>query len=334
MNLIKPLLALVAVLFTSLASAWSVPTRAEIESEFNTWRDTFRVDFHTTTDFFHRFHVFEQNHLNIWFHNMHSNSSYTLGHNQFSHLTNDEFAALVNGKKGRPTLHLRYPRIAFYESAATDATESVDWVEKGAVTPVKDQGQCGSCWSFSATGALEGALFVHTGSLHPLSEQQLVDCDSASSGCGGGLMDNAFQYVMKHGLASEEAYAYKATAGVCAPAADVVVHPGDVKNIVDLPTGDEHALQAAVAHQPVSVAIQANQFAFQFYKSGVLTGACGHDLDHGVLVVGYGMDGGSGKPYWKVKNSWGPGWGESGYIRLEKGVGLCGIADSASFPLL
>lgn len=224
-----------------------------------------------------------------------------------------------------------YSRVAFYGADEASLPAAVDWVSKGAVTAVKDQGQCGSCWSFSATGALEGANFIKSGSLVSLSEQQLVDCDKVSAGCGGGLMDNAFKYVQVHGLAAEADYAYKAVAGTCSPTG-VALAPAQVRGLVDLPVGDEAALANAVAAQPVSVAIQADQLSFQFYKSGVLTGECGHQLDHGVLLVGYGVDG--GVPYWKIKNSWGAKWGEGGYIRIQKGVGKCGVADAASFPLL
>jgi C1A family cysteine protease len=215
----------------------------------------------------------------------------------------------------------------------TDALPaSVDWVAKGAVTGVKDQGQCGSCWSFSTTGAIEGAYFIKYGKLYSLSEQELVDCDTVDSGCNGGLMDNAFTYVQKYGITTESSYPYTAVQGTC-KSTTPVIPPGVVKGFVDvLPSGDENALAAAVAQQPVSVAIQANQLAFQFYSSGILTGTCGKRLDHGVLAVGYGTDGTT--PYWRVKNSWGTGWGEGGYIRIQRGADKCGIADAASYPVL
>ena len=198
------------------------------------------------------------------------------------------------------------------------------------MTDVKDQGQCGSCWSFSTTGALEGRYFLKTGKLHTLSEQELVDCDHSDNGCNGGLMDNAFVYAGTQGLASEAAYGYEAEVGSCqADSRDRDLPAHAVKGYSDVPRGDENALKAAVATGPVSVAIQADQGAFQFYSTGVMTGRCGHSLDHGVLAVGYGTD---GSDYWKIKNSWGAGWGEDGYIRIERGTGKCGIADMASYP--
>lgn len=316
--------------FSQVAEAvLSWPTRQQVEQEFESWRDQFNIEFTNAFEFMHRLNVFEQNHFHIWAHNINATNAYQLGHNQFSHLTNDEFrgrfAALTSTR-------LRFPRLAFYNADEVSLLpEAVDWVAKGAVTAVKDQGQCGSCWSFSATGALEGASFIKSGALVSLSEQQLVDCDKVSAGCGGGLMDNAFKYVQHSGLASEAEYPYKAVEGTCATTS-ASLEPALVRGIVDLPFGDEVALANAVAAQPVSVAIQADQLTFQFYKSGVLTGDCGHNLDHGVLLVGYGVDG--GVPYWKIKNSWGPKWGEDGYIRIQKSVGKCGVADAASFPLL
>jgi C1A family cysteine protease len=304
----------------------ALPSRTDAESAFAVWRDEFRVEFRTIPEYLHRFRIFEQNHVRMWVHNTFDNRTFTVGHNQFSHLTTEEF---LEGFGVAPPLHTDYHRIAPVQSHVMPDT--IDWVAKGGVTPVKDQGQCGSCWSFSATGALEGAYFVKHGILVSLSEQQLVDCDGTSSGCGGGLMDNAFRYVQHHPLATEAEYPYKGIQGVChTTGSDTPTL--EVHSLVDLPAGNEDALAAAVAAQPVSVAIQANEFAFQFYKAGVLTAACGKQLDHGVLLVGYGVE--AGVPYWKIKNSWGPKWGESGYIRIERGTNKCGVAESASFPVL
>lgn len=327
MNALRFLLSLLLV----VTQVFSWPTRQQVEQEFESWRQQFKVDFTTAFEFMHRLNVFEQNHFHIWLHNHNASHSYRLGHNQFSHLTNDEFRDQFTTLTPN---NLRFPRVAFYGADESSLPASVDWVVKGAVTPVKDQGQCGSCWSFSATGALEGAAFIHSGSLVSLSEQQLIDCDKVSAGCGGGLMDNAFKYVQHSGLSSEAQYPYKAAQGTCGATATTAapLAPQLVRGVVDLPVGDEVALASAVAAQPVSVAIQADQLSFQFYKSGVLTGECGHNLDHGVLLVGYGTEG--GVPYWKIKNSWGSKWGEEGYIRIQKGVDKCGVADAASFPLM
>ncbi|RYG50181.1 hypothetical protein EON67_05740, partial [archaeon] len=210
-----------------------------------------------------------------------------------------------------------------------------DWVAKGAVTPVKNQGDCGSCWSFSTTGSVEGAHFIATGKLVSLSEQQLVDCSGAegNNGCNGGLMDYAFEYIIKNkGICSEESYPYTGTDGKCKKCTAVATITG----YKDVPTNSETSLVAAIAERPVSVAIEADQSSFQFYSGGVLTAACGTSLDHGVLAVGYGTL--SGNDYYKVKNSWGPDWGMSGYVLLGRGSkfngnsGQCGIQSQPSYP--
>jgi len=201
---------------------------------------------------------------------------------------------------------------------------------------VKNQGRCGSCWSFSTTGSVEGAYQIASGNLVSLSEEDLVQCDhNGDSGCHGGLMDNAFEWIEKNGIASEDAYPYTSGAGVTGTcdktksAAPVVT----ISSFRDVPHKDEDALKSAVSQGPVSIAIEADKSAFQLYKGGVLdSSACGTKLDHGVLIVGYGTDSSSGKDYWKVKNSWGPTWGESGYIRMVRGKNMCGVASQASYP--
>merc|ERR1711972_1051668 len=215
--------------------------------------------------------------------------------------------------------------------------DSVDWTTKGAVTPVKNQGQCGSCWSFSTTGALEGAWEIATGKLVSLSEQQFVDCDKVDSGCSGGLMDNAFQYAEKNAICTEESYSYTGRGGTCkASSCTVGIPNGGVTGFKDVAKDDMQALMEAVEKQPVSIAIEADKAAFQSYRSGILSSSCGANLDHGVLLVGYGSEG--GKDYWKVKNSWGTSYGENGYVRLLRGkggAGECGLLSGPpSYPVV
>jgi len=258
--------------------------------------------------------------------------SFKLGVNEFADLELQEFVAQMtgygkdNGTRSGAATYLS-PNVPF------TLPGTVDWRDKGYVTPIKNQGQCGSCWAFSATGAVEGQHFRKTGKLVSLSEQNLVDCSGkfGNQGCNGGLMDYAFQYIKANkGIDTEQSYPYEAKDGPCRFKASSV--GATVSGFVDIPVS-ESKLQEAIANVgPVSVAIDAAHSSFQLYHSGVYDEPqCTHNLDHGVLAVGYGTAG--GKDYWLVKNSWGVGWGNSGYIMMSRNKGnQCGIALKASYP--
>jgi len=267
--------------------------------------------------------------------------SYSLGVTPFADQTADEVKETFLGLSGpAPKMQQLWGALQHLGTdrySGADLPASVDWATAGAVTAPKNQGQCGACWAFSTTGALEGAWQIKTGNLVSLSEQQLVDCaTNGNMGCHGGSMDLAFKYLEDHTVCTESSYAYQAADSTCQESKCTAGIPkGLVAGYRDVPIHDEKALMEAVAKQPVSVAIEADQQAFQLYSGGILTQACGAKLDHGVLVIGYGTE--NGTDYWKVKNSWGPSWGEKGYIRMKRGVptdGECGIKDGPTYPVL
>jgi C1A family cysteine protease len=281
-------------------------------------------------EFQDRYNVFKANSQLIEHHNT-EDHTYSMGMNAFGDLTFEEFKTRYTGFAGPRSDFARNQNL-YKPLVGEKLASSVDWVAKGAVTPVKNQAQCGSCWAFSTTGSVEGITQISSGKLLPLSEQQLVDCagSEGNQGCNGGLMDYGFEYIIKNGgLDTESDYSYTAKDGTC-NTAKAAKKNSAISGYKDVAKGSESALMSAVNNQPVSIAIEADQSGFQFYSGGVFSGACGQQLDHGVLLVGYGTD--SGKDYWKVKNSWGNTWGEKGYIRLIRGQNQCGLANSASFP--
>ena len=252
--------------------------------------------------------------------------------NVYSDMDAAEFAKQMTGYRNRPNRHPA-SKIFVATEGAKIPTE-VDWRTKGYVTGVKNQGQCGSCWAFSATGSLEGQHFNATGNLVSLSEQNLVDCSGAegNEGCDGGLMDDAFEYVMKKGIDTEKSYPYAARDERCRfKKANV---GSTCSGYTDIKSEDEKALTQAIAEVgPISVAIDASHNSFQMYSSGVYYEPdCSQtELDHGVLAVGYGVEG--GQDMYIVKNSWGTDWGMNGYIYMSRNRdNNCGIATDSSYP--
>jgi C1A family cysteine protease len=282
--------------------------------------------------------VFETN-FNLIKAHMDTGSDVKLALNSFADLSRQEFKARYLSLDQR-SLNANRTKNVVYKNT-TNLSDAVDWRNKGAVTGVKDQKQCGSCWAFSATGAIEGVAAVKQGSLKSVSEQQLVDCSGSegNEGCNGGLMDYAFAYVQKNGIQSEDSYTYTARDGSCKFDKSKVVTT--ITGFSDVEANSEKQLAAAVNDHPVAVAIEADSLVFQFYSSGVIdSSSCGTDLDHGVLAVGYdSAPTTEKKAYWIVKNSWGSGWGDKGYVKIaqsvdKSGPGICGIAEMASYPTL
>jgi C1A family cysteine protease len=315
---------------------------------FEEWSKAFNKVYSHEEEKLHRFQTWLKNVEYIANHNSKEEETYKMRLNQFGDLNGDEFEQYIHGSKGSCFSNKDGKKTRRVLSANSNNNNknkvkanptSVDWTTQGVVTPVKNQGSCGSCWSFSATGATECRTAIATGSLVSLSEQQLVDCSikDGNLGCDGGLMDDAFKYIKSNGgLCTEAAYPYTATDGLCKASSCGTFYDA-IASYTDVVVDNEADLETAVVSGCVSVAVEADQSSFQFYSSGILTGNCGTSTDHGVLVVGYGVSG--TQEYWKVKNSWGVTWGEEGYLLICKdcnkngNMGECGINTDPSYPV-
>jgi len=305
---------------------------ATVSDEFQSFKLKYNKIYKNGAEHAHRMKAFADNLDKIAKHNKEAaegKHTYTLGVNKFADLTEQEW---------RDTLTLNVVKedkpVHYMKSKNVNIPDSVDWRDEGWVTPVKDQGQCGSCWAFSTTGSMEGALAKANGELVSLSEQNLVDCDPVDSGCNGGLMENAFRWMIKNGgINTEEDYPYEARDKSCRFDENKPTYT--ISDYKEINEQDEDDLTEKIASEgPISVAIDAGKFSFQLYHSGVYyEPSCSSTrLNHGVLAFGYGTEG-SDDFYW-VKNSWGTGWGDNGYIKMSRGRGNnCGIATDASWPI-
>jgi len=310
--------------------AWaSFTPEATYQDAFVSWMHIYSKSY-APEEFFYRYNTFKTNFDFVERHNA-GNHTWTVALNKFADLSSAEFKAIYLGykpelRRGTRQVTLKDLKVGAYPSG------SVDWTTKGVVTGVKDQGQCGSCWAFSTTGSTESIIAIKHSHLTSLSEQQLMDCSYSygNLACDGGLMDSAFKYVEANGLCTEADYPYTAKSSKdCKASSCSMSANSKIGGYTDV-RHTEDALGSAVDMQPISIAIEADQSGFQMYSKGVFCGVCGENLDHGVLAVGYGSD--AGTDYWKVKNSWGASWGESGYIRMCRNKNECGISDEPSFP--
>jgi C1A family cysteine protease len=328
---------------------------------FNNWLSEHKIQFNEDSILPHLFENWLHNDKYIDQINA-KNLTYKLGHNHYSGMNSDEFSSFMNFEENNnyfakysPTNNLR----GFVDvSLNTDYTfssslpSSIDWRTKNVVTPVKDQGQCGSCYSFSNTGALEGIYALTSGKLLSFSEQQIVDCSTIKNkgpnmGCNGGQIGLTMDWIGNNGgLCLEDDYVYISgetkTAETCKKTCSPI-HNSKIISHADISISDND-MMTALSKQPVAVAIEADQKDFQLYKSGVFVGECGTNLDHAVLLVGYGSM--NGNDYYIMKNSWSTSWGDKGYMYLGKGIdpntgktynngnGQCGVLMAGSYPVL
>jgi len=315
---------LLAILFACAALALS---ESEYQSSFTFWMQQHQKSYHHD-EFLHRYSTFKKN-LNFINEHNKANKSFTVAMNKFGDMSIQEFSKIYLGTK----ITVEVPKV-LHKTHVPRLPTSFDWRAKGAVTPIKNQEQCGSCWSFSTTGSTEGCHFITTSKLVSLSEQNLMDCSTSqgNQGCDGGLMTQAMTYIISNGgIDTEASYPYTAEDGTCSY--NAANSGATLKSYVNVNAGDEKDLQLKVSMGPTSVAIDASQNSFQFYSSGVYNEpACStSQLDHGVLAVGWGLD--SGTAYWLVKNSWGTDWGMNGYIEMSRNLNnQCGIATMATLP--
>ena len=300
-----------------------------IFKHFQKFIKKYEKKYNSITEFLARYEVFKKNVLMM---SKSKNSSYKIGINKFSDLTQQEFQ--------KKYLNLNYDAMAvanfdpFHIKIKNDAPDSLDWRNLNRVTVVKDQGACSAAWAFSTVGNLEGLYAGHYGILLDLSKSVIIDCDSKDMGCNGGLMEYAFEWLKNNGIMTEEDYPYTGYKGQCKIDIDKCINMtitgfeklGDSSSVFSC-CDEEEMKEFLYERGPLSIAFNAN--LLQTYMAGIIDASqssCSPSgINHSALLVGYGSDSATGLDYWIVKNSWGKVWGESGYFRIRRGKGVCGI---------
>ena len=301
----------------------------EFQDQFYSFVTEYKKSYESSSEFEKRFNVFKENYNKIIEHNSNwEEAGFIVEVNQFADLTLEEFKRTRLGLNGSTRISDSNP-INLNKVDLSDLPKNVDWRVNGTfVNEIKDQGSWGSCWAFSAIGAIESAFAIKNGKLPILSEQQLVHCSKGfgNGGCSGGFMEYAFKYAEKYPLCTSEQYPYSATDSKGCTHQVCLQNSYKLAGFKDLELNSKKALYTALAAQPVSIGVCAGSFAWQFYKSGIIKRFWSDCLDHGVITVGYSDQGGD---HIIVRNSWGSKWGEKGYLRIssevETGKGTCGI---------
>jgi len=305
---------------------------------FQQFVSTYNRVYKSAEEYSQRQAIFCSNYEFVEQHNAKNDATFKVDVNEFADLTDREFLLMYTHTVDTTLLFDNGDDVDVKEYD-TDLPESVDWVSKGHVSPVKNQGQCGSCWSFSTTGVLESHFSIFKNESVLLSEQELVDCSwfYGNLGCGGGLPTRAFRYVKRFGITTEKEYPYDAKNHICKKLTHNYKQHYTITGWKNIKPFNETRLMDVVYNVgPISVGLDASSKEFRFYKSGVMD-TCGTMINHAVLLVGYGTDEESGQDYFTIKNSWGDTYGDKGYLKISRGkhlMGTCGVTTTASYPIV
>jgi C1A family cysteine protease len=310
--------------------ALSHQSNEDLTQLWSAWKVQYGRNYATSQEDANRMAIFTQNYYKVQAHNA-KGDTFTMALNQFADLTGDEFKATYASCAGGVAA-TDCPDTTNCPTLPETNLTQVNWTTSGAVTPVKNQEQCGSCWAFSTTGSLEGLYYLNHSILLSFSEQQLVDCAASCEGCDGCWPYIAMEYTAANGIELEKVYPYNAEQGTCKYSATLALKANTGYQCV--PGKSVPQMLAALAQQPVSIAVEADQDAWQLYSSGIVSKNCGDALDHAVLITGYSQT----QNAWYVKNSWGTSWGMDGYIWIsadttaDTGYGVCGILSCGNIP--